>query len=222
MVLLMIQKDMEDESVSPIKQFYNISGSSNSSSPKRKIRLSRILITILIIFVLGGTGFAITQAFKNSNQKKIERSTIAPTPTTTPIPTETPSPTPDVSITPSPSAKITPSTKISPSPSGKITPSAGTTATQGKLTVEVLNGSGTAGAGKKAANILTGLGYTVSSTGNADNFDYTNTVIQVKSTKSASLAQLKKDLSGTYTIGTATSDLPASTATDARVIVGKQ
>jgi hypothetical protein len=85
----------------------------------------------------------------------------------------------------------------------------------------VQNGSGTAGVGAKAAAVLKGLGYNVVVTGNADNFNYTNVTIQVKSGKSDFLALLKKDLGFNYTIGNATSDLPDSFSSDALVIIGQ-
>src|SRR3990167_9003906 len=85
---------------------------------------------------------------------------------------------------------------------------------------EFQNGSGEAGVAGKAAGILKDLGY-LASTGNADNFNYSNVTIQVKSTKSDYLALLKKDLSASYTIGSSSSDLSATSSADALVIIGK-
>ncbi len=59
------------------------------------------------------------------------------------------------------------------------------------------------------------------STGNADNYDYAQTVIKVKAEKKEFLTQLKLDLGTQYKIESATSDLTGSTA-DAVVIVGKE
>ena len=57
---------------------------------------------------------------------------------------------------------------------------------------------------------------------NADNFDYDKTVVKTTSAKSNYLNLLKKDLSGSYTIGTASADLNPSEANyQAIVIVGK-
>ena len=83
------------------------------------------------------------------------------------------------------------------------------------------NGSGVVGAAKKAADALKELGYGISSTGNADNYDYTNVTIQVKSGKSNFLSLLQKDLGSSYTVGTASADLTVTSSADALVIVGK-
>jgi hypothetical protein len=83
------------------------------------------------------------------------------------------------------------------------------------------NGSGQAGVASKASDYLTGLGYNVSSTGNADNFNYTNVTIQVKSGQSDFLPLLTKDLGVNYTIGNTSSDLPDSASEDALVIIGQ-
>jgi len=85
----------------------------------------------------------------------------------------------------------------------------------------VQNGSGTAGVAAKGVSVLKGLGYDVVTSGNADNFNYTNVTIQVKSGKSDFLSLLKKDLGFNYTIGSATSDLPDSFSSDALVIIGQ-
>jgi hypothetical protein len=70
------------------------------------------------------------------------------------------------------------------------------------------------------SDALKKLGYTVASSGNADNFDYEKTEIQLKSTKKAYLEMLKKDLGDDYTISSATSDYAGDA--DGVVIVGKE
>ena len=62
------------------------------------------------------------------------------------------------------------------------------------LTIAVKNGSGVTGAAAKASNFLKDLGYTVSSTGNADNSDYENTVIEVKSTNKTEETHEKRSI----------------------------
>ena len=89
------------------------------------------------------------------------------------------------------------------------------------LSVAVQNGSGVAGAAAKASDFLKGLGYNVTSVGNADKDDYQNTKIQVKKSKVEFLNLLKADLSKNYTIGEATSDLPENSTEDALIIIGK-
>ncbi len=142
-----------------------------------------------------------------------------PTPTPVPTPTvslETPNPTPSESPSPTPSASPTATSK----PSVNSVDSA-TGLDRAKLSVEVQNGSGTAGAAGKAADFLKSLGYDVVSTGNADNFDYTNVTIKVKSSEQSYLPLLNKDLSANYSVGTTSSDLSATSSADALVIIGK-
>lgn len=90
-----------------------------------------------------------------------------------------------------------------------------------KLSVIVQNGSGTEGVAGKAAGILKEFGYNVSSTGNADNYNYQGVTIKVKKEKSEFLNLLKKDLSKSYKIASASSDLPSSSPSDALIIIGK-
>ncbi|MDO8599969.1 MAG: LytR C-terminal domain-containing protein [bacterium] len=89
------------------------------------------------------------------------------------------------------------------------------------IKVVVQNGSGEAGVGSKAADILKSAGYDVVSTANADNFDYTDVTIQVKAAKKSALSLLEGDLSSDYTIGKTSADLPVDTSYDALVIIGK-
>jgi hypothetical protein len=90
-----------------------------------------------------------------------------------------------------------------------------------KLSVIVQNGSGIEGVAGKAEDILKELGYNVTSTGNADNYNYQGVTIKVKKEKSNFLNLLKKDLSKNYTIITASSDLPPDFPTGAVIIIGK-
>ena len=176
------------------------------SSAKRYI-IVIVIIVVLVIVILGIFKFA-----SNSGSKKVE---ITPTPTQEVLPTDTP--TPEVSTTPSPTEKLTATPKPSVNPIDKTSG-----LDRSKLSIHVLNGNGTAGASKKAADLLEGLGYNVTETSNADNFNYDKTVIQLTSEKSDYLALLKKDLSGTYTIGTASADLTGGSNYNAVVTIGKQ
>ena len=90
-----------------------------------------------------------------------------------------------------------------------------------KITIRVENGSGQAGVAGKASDFLKGKGYNVASTGNADNYKYTDATIKVKSSTSAYLNILKKDLSEKYTISSTSSDLPKDSTADAVIIIGK-
>jgi hypothetical protein len=89
------------------------------------------------------------------------------------------------------------------------------------LSITVQNGSGTEGAAGKAANILKDLGYNVSSTGNADNYNYVGVTIKVKSEDSKFTDLLKKDLSKDYTVKASSSDLSSDSPSSAVVIIGK-
>lgn len=186
-----------------------------SQSPKRSKFLIFFVVSILII--VGGFG---AWQFFGSEAEEVETSTETPTPTKFQIPTDEPTAqsTPEVTETPEPTS-VPPATstpKPTVNPIDKITG-----LDRSELTVEVQNGSGVAGAAGKASETLKALGYNVVAAGNADNFDYENTVIQVKSAKSEFLSLLKKDLGTDYSIGTTSADLSTGSSADALVIIGK-
>lgn len=184
--------------------------------PNRVKRFALFLIVIGLILI----GLFVLFHFKFA---KTANAPVKPTPTEFQFPSETPTASTTATITgtvtPGTKGSVTPSSKLSPTPFGVS--KTGTLPDRSALSVNVENGSGVAGAGSKAAGILRNLGYNVLATGNADNFNYTNVIIQVKSAKSDFLTLLKNDLSQSYTIGSATSDLPATSTADAVVIVGK-
>ncbi len=170
-----------------------------------------ILVVIIVISLLIFAGFKLFGGSKNAQTTE----NISPTPTIEQIPTDTP--TPEVTGTPTPTEKPSATPKPSVNPIDKVSG-----LDRSKLAVHVLNGNGTAGSSKKAADLLEGLGYNVTEVTNADNFNYDQTVVQVTSNKSEYLSLLKKDLSGTYSIGTNSADLTGGTNFQAVVIVGKQ
>lgn len=175
------------------------------SPTKRKIN-KRFIYLVLAIIVIAIIFFAYKVFGSGSSSNTNQKSAVA-------------SPTKEQTQTPTPSQSPSPST-VSPS----ATPNSVDKATgldRSKLSVIVENGSGGEGVAGKGSDYLKGLGYNVSSTGNADNFDYTNVTIQVKSSKSDFLSLLKKDLGASYTIDKATSDLPDSFSSDALVIIGE-
>lgn len=137
--------------------------------------------------------------------------------------TPSPTPTPTISFE-SPSASPT----EQPSPTGSPTPSpvSSIDKTSGldraKLSVEIQNGSGVAGVAGKVSDLLKSLGYNVTGTGNADNFNYTSVTIKVKSSEQSYLPVLNKDLSSnSYSVGSTSADLTSTSSADALVIVGK-
>ncbi|MBI4062553.1 LytR C-terminal domain-containing protein [Candidatus Gottesmanbacteria bacterium] len=88
------------------------------------------------------------------------------------------------------------------------------------IRIEVLNGSGIAGAAAKMQEYLEGMGYDVGRAGNADMTGYKETEIHVKADKKQYLSLLQDDIAQGYTVGTAAADLSAGSDYDAQVIVG--
>lgn len=195
---------MEDSSFqSPVNQF-----AYNSETQKKP----RKFIYIIILLVILGGFFLARNLFFGSNKEK-SPSEITPTPTEYQFPTDTPV----SSVSPTVEAG-----KPTAAPTKSVSPvDQSTGLDRSTLSIEVQNGSGEVGVAAKGADVLKGFGYKVSSTGNADNYDYQDATIKVKSTKSNFLALLKKDLGFSYTVGSASADLPSSFSADALVIIGK-
>ncbi len=196
--------------LNPSRRSYVYESSKGSGNKKRVILiiLGVIVLVALVAYAVIATG----------GKGELEEA-LTPTPTTI---QETPTPT-IAEATPTPEVSPTPTGKTSPTPSkGTPTPTktSGSDLEKSNLSLEVLNGSGVAGAATKMSDILKKLGYEVASSGNADNFEYEKTEIQLKSTKKAYLQTLKDDLGDDYTIGSATSDYTGDA--DGVVIVGKE
>jgi hypothetical protein len=195
---------MEDTSFqAPISQF-NYS-SETTKKPKRFI--------YLIIFIIIVAGFFLIKNIFFSSNKQESKVTVTPTPVEYQFPTDTPVP----SANPSeePESSIAPTAKA-------VKPVDGSTGLdRSKLSVEVQNGTGEKGIAAKGADILKSFGYKISSTGNADNYDYKDVTIKIKSTKKDYLSLLKKDLGFSYTVGSASADLSSDSTADALVIIGK-
>ncbi|MCL5970668.1 MAG: LytR C-terminal domain-containing protein [Patescibacteria group bacterium] len=168
----------------------------------------KAFIIIFLIFIVGLLIVAGAYWYKNNKNSALSQAP-EPTPSEISFPTDTPAPSTSPSASVSPSEEIT----IKPTTSNK------TGSDKSNLNIQILNGSGTAGVAKKASDFLTGLGYTVKATGNADSFDYDKTVIEVVPGKKTFLDQLKKDLSTDYTLGTTSATLSSSTY-DAVIIIG--
>lgn len=182
-------------------------------APQRKINKRFIyLIAFVILLVLLFAGYKLLGSSKGNdiNNTPVE----TPAPTQELLPTDSPVPTEEITSTPTPSD--TPTPKPTGNPIDKTTG-----LNRSKLSVTVQNGSGEAGVAAAGKDFLTGLGYNVSSTANADNFDYTGVTIKVKSASSDYLTLLKSDLATKYTVSNSSSDLSASVSADALVIIGK-
>ena len=116
---------------------------------------------------------------------------------------------------------ISQATKIAPtaSPSQNITPTEVPVALD-EFSIDVLNGSGVGGEAAKVDDLLTSAGFDVSSTGNADSSDYSQTVIQVKEkVPEPYVKKLMEELEKTYELDK-TEILDDSETTDVIVIVG--
>ncbi|OGK15655.1 hypothetical protein A3H80_02185 [Candidatus Roizmanbacteria bacterium RIFCSPLOWO2_02_FULL_37_19] len=90
------------------------------------------------------------------------------------------------------------------------------------FSIKVLNGSGTVGLAGKLEGELKDAGFTVDSTGNADNYDYKNTIIQKKANVPDGFIELLKEtLSDTY--GTIdVEELSEDESVDVVIIIGGQ
>ncbi|MBI4089725.1 MAG: LytR C-terminal domain-containing protein [Candidatus Levybacteria bacterium] len=198
---------MEDSSFqAPVSQL-------NYSSPRSSNRSKNFLYIIIFAILLIGIFLGAQKLFFSTNRES-ETAIITPTPTEFQFPTDTP--TPSITPTSEPKPTATPTAKPITNPIDSATGLDRST-----LSVEVQNGSGEAGVAAKGAEILKSFGYKIASTGNADNFDYQNTTIRVKSVKSNFLPLLKKDLGFSYTVGSTSADLSSDSTADVLVIIGK-
>ncbi|NTU72675.1 LytR C-terminal domain-containing protein [Candidatus Roizmanbacteria bacterium] len=112
-----------------------------------------------------------------------------------------------------------PTPTVAPSPIPSPTPSPMPTITRSDIRIKVENGSGTAGKAGVVRDFLKSKGYEQILTANADNFDYSTTVIQIKKSKQADLAAIKDDLSPNVSTPKV-EDLPESQSADVVIIVG--
>ncbi len=197
---------MEDSSFqSPINQF-------NYSSPEMPKKPKKFIYVVIFLIIL--VVFFLTKNFFFGSSKQKEAPVTTPSPTEYQFPTDTPTP----SVNPTTEAGK-PTTSPTTKPVNPVDSSTGLD--RSTLSVEVKNGSGVIGAASKGSDILKSFGYKISSVGNADNSDYADVMIQVKSSKSNFLALLKKDLGFSYTVGSASANLDSSSTADALVIIGK-
>lgn len=201
---------MEEEKSQQPQQFYSPAQSSSRKSSKK------FLLFFIILVILGIVGAVL---FFSTRSEKQDEENLTPTPTEFEFPTDTPTPiaSPTEAVSPTKQPSSTPTPRPTSNPIDKTTG-----LDRSKLSVQILNGSGTAGVAAKAADLLKSLGYNVTGTGNTDNYDYQNTVIDVKSPSSKYLDLLKKDLGTSYTIGSTSASLSSDFSSDARVIIGKQ
>lgn len=173
---------------------------------KGRSKAAAVFLAILVLLAAGLSGLYFLGKNKDSKSQTVV------TPTESPLPTDAPTPT----ATDSASLSATPSGKLTPTPSGTSSK-----LDRSSINLVVLNGSGVVGAGRKYSTYLSGLGYNVTSTGNADTFDYTGITVKVKKSKSDFGALLKKDLTSFASGSAVTTKVDDTITTDAAVIVGK-
>jgi hypothetical protein len=90
-----------------------------------------------------------------------------------------------------------------------------------QYSIAVLNGSGVTGEAGKVKTTLTMDKFNVTSTGNADNTNYTKTVIAAKKTvDSTYLTQLESELKKSFDVDSTVSSLASSATTDVTVTIG--
>jgi cytoskeletal protein RodZ len=176
----------------------------SKKSPKRFYILVIVVIVLIVFFVI----------YSRVSSSNSETSEITPTPTVEI--TSTPTPTPEETPTPKEEEEITPTPKPTKNPIDKSTG-----LDRSELTIEVQNGSGMEGAAGKVSDFLKEYGYQISSTGNADNYEYSGVTVIVKSGSSDYLGLLKADLQTKYSVTSTSNDLSASVSADALVIIGK-
>ena len=184
---------------------------SMSATVVKSTSKSRLVLVFLFFLVGAGLLFVGVKLLSMQQENQV---VIAPTPTPTSSPLISEAPTPTEVIVPSSVSKA-PQTTPTPTVAASTTPSSK------KLTISVLNGSGTAGAAGGASDALKELGYTVSFTGNAPSFTYEGITINIKKSKNSQLASLKKDVSGVGPVSSTSATLAETSTVDAQVIIGK-
>lgn len=89
-----------------------------------------------------------------------------------------------------------------------------------EVRIKVLNGSGTAGKATEVRDLLRDAGYQEILTGNADNFDYTQTVIQTKKSNKDVASLVAQDIADSADDPKIESTLDEDDASDVVIIVG--
>lgn len=177
--------------------------------PKRMLVFGGLFLVVLLL--LGSAVYFITRE-KAPEEDEFAASITLPEEDEV---TETPTPTGEAVTPEDEEEEATPTRTPSKSPTGT------SSTAKSSVRITVQNGSGETGVAGAAADVLREAGFTIASTGNADNSDYTDVTIQIKNSKKASLADIEEALSADYTVGDTSTDLPESTSYDALVIIGK-
>jgi hypothetical protein len=104
------------------------------------------------------------------------------------------------------------------------TPEASTAAEidKSQAKIRVLNGTGKAGTASSVKDLLEGKGYKVAEIGNADNFDFEQTIVRFKESFKNFQEVLFSDLSDKYSVKVSSDDLTATDSADIEVIIGSK
>lgn len=193
-----------------------LSYSGTSARPKKKLPKRLIIFIIffaVILALIGGLVFFVTR--DSSEPAETEQTITLPEENQEePAITEEATPTPEEE-----EEEVTPS-KAATTPTKAPTGAASSTSNS-SVKVAIQNGSGESGVAGAASEVIKEAGFTVSSTGNADNFDYEDVTINIKASKKSFLADLEEALSVDYTVGDTSTDLAETSTYDALVIIGK-
>lgn len=113
-------------------------------------------------------------------------------------------------------------TSISPTEAPTATPTP-EEVDKAEFEIKILNGSGIVGEAGRAQKLLEDASFKVASTGNADSYDYEETVIQAGAEVSdAWIEALTKELENDYTVKGTVEELDADADTDVVVIIGSK
>ena len=178
--------------------------SKGGKSRKKLFAIIGGIVIVILVLIIG------SMVFSGGNNEPEED--IFATPATQ-APTDTPTPTP----TPEESKKDATTDEEKTTSDDEATEAE---LARAKYSILIQNGSGTAGAAGRLADILGDLGYKVAGTENADNFDYLETEINVASENTTLLNLLKGDLEDEYTIGDTSTDYDGDA--DAIIIIGAE
>lgn len=157
---------------------------------------SKIMIALLVLLAMGllGGGFYYFTNSMNGEGNQTANTNATGNTGLTPTPTEAPSVTP----TSMPEA-----------------------VDYSKLTLQILNGSGKPGEAGKAQALVADLKFKDTKTGNAPNFNFKETKVEMKSGVAASAFEtLKEKLGKTYKVEASAETLPASSTYDVVITVG--
>lgn len=120
--------------------------------------------------------------------------------------------------------------EVSPTPAAVFeeisspSPEATTSATIDKslAKIRILNGGGKAGAASEAKDFLEARDWEVSTLGNADSYDFSQTIVRIKAKFAALGKALISDLSTKYSVAQTTEELEATSSADIEVIIGSK